>query len=182
MSLALDETTLGLIATGRLYGYQILACFRDPTQLGRVWKFNPSQIYAALKRLEAAQFIAGRAVISALGPARTEFRLSRAGDERLLAWLHDPHPSPSIRRVRVEFLSRLFIARELNLPTDAIVARQWTACLRERDRLAQMQFAPGIEQVAADFVIEQLEAVLRWLPRCDRAGQADRSLTGHADD
>lgn len=164
-----DETILGLLAAQTRHGYELIDCFRTTAQLGRVWSMSTSQIYAVLKRLETQGLIDGRQVTQENAPPRTEYTLTEAGEVRLLAWLYAAAPSPSIRRVRVEFLSRLYIARLLNAPTGEIVREQRTACIHERERLRQEQehAAPGIDYLALEFVIGQLDAVLQWIDRCE---------------
>lgn len=170
-----DETILGLLAVQARHGYQLLECFQDTQQLGRVWNLSTSQLYNVLKRLERAGLVIGCEVTSENGPPRVEYTLSEAGQQHLKAWLYDSEPSPSIRRIRVEFLSRLFIARELKLSTFEIVHNQCQACLRERERLINErdEAQPGIDMLAIEFVIEQLDAVLRWLARCEMMPASD---------
>ena len=43
----------GIVAARARHGYQLIDCFRDTAQLGRVWDLSTSQLYAVLKRLEA---------------------------------------------------------------------------------------------------------------------------------
>jgi DNA-binding PadR family transcriptional regulator len=164
-----DETILGLLAVEARHGYELLSSFHSNTQLGRVWRMSTSQLYAVLKRLERQGAIVGRAVLVENAPPRTQYRLTELGTTRLMAWLNDPAPSPTIRRVRVEFLSRLYILRLLNLPTEHAVRYQRDACLRERSHLdiERCTASPGVDLLAIDFVIEQLDAVLRWLARCE---------------
>lgn len=164
-----DAIILGLLAAQARHGYQLLDCFHDSHQLGRVWNLSTSQVYNVLKRLERQSLIVGHEIPSANSPPRTVYALTEAGQQRLMAWLYDPAPSASIRRVRVEFLSRLFTARELNRPTAEIVRRQQQACQRERERLLieRQAASPGMETLTIDFVIEQLDAVLRWIARCE---------------
>ena len=71
--------------------------------------------------------------------------------------------------MRVEFLSRLFIARQLNIPTTPIVQRQRAACEAERQRLVEEQARkePGMGFLAQELVIAQLDAVLHWIGRCE---------------
>ncbi len=174
-SLTPDETILGLLAAQARHGYQLLDCFRDPAQLGSVWDLSTSQVYAVLKRLEQQGFITGHTVESPDAPTRTEYCLTDVGRARLQGWLDEPYPSPSIRRVRVEFLSRLYIARLLNMPTIAIVKYQKTAC---RQRLAELtaqrdQVAHGIAFLTHELVINQLNAVLQWIDRCELVPKDD---------
>jgi DNA-binding PadR family transcriptional regulator len=164
-----DETLLGLLAAQARHGYQLLDCFRDPAQLGHVWNLSTSQLYAVLKRLEQQGLIAGQQVQPDDAPTRTVYHLTEAGRARLDAWLDDPEPSSSVRRVRVEFLSRLYIAGVLGRPAGAIIARQRQACQAQRVRLAARrdQLPSGIGGLALDFMIGQLDAVLVWIEQCE---------------
>lgn len=164
-----DETILGLLAADARHGYELLECFRDPVQLGEVWNLSTSQLYAVLKRLDQQGLITGEQVQSENAPTRTEYHLTDAGAERLKAWLDEPLPAASIRRVRVDFLSRLYIARLLNVPTIPIVRRQKTACLIMREELViqRDQSRPGIGYLALELVIGQLDAVLLWIDHCE---------------
>jgi DNA-binding PadR family transcriptional regulator len=168
-SLTPDETILGLLAVQARHGYELLECFRSPNQLGRVWHLSTSQLYAVLKRLEREGLIVGREVIMEAAPPRTEYTLTEVGQQHLYAWLNEPRPSPSIRRIRVEFLSRLYIAQRLNIPTDAVIRHQRAACLARVEELAAERdhAAPGIEALALEFQLNQQEAALRWLERCE---------------
>jgi DNA-binding PadR family transcriptional regulator len=164
-----DETILGLLAIQARHGYELLDCFHNTRQLGRVWDLSTSQIYNVLKRLERESLVTGRQTASESGPPRVEYALTEAGYARLRAWLYEPAPSSSIRRVRVEFLSRLFIVQALNLPAHEIIQRQRDACQRNRDRLLheRAQAAPGMDALIVEFMLEQLDAVLRWIGRCE---------------
>lgn len=168
-----DETILGLLAVRARHGYELLDCFRDPGQLGEVWKLSTSQLYAVLKRLEAQGLTEGHEVAVADAPPRTEYVLTEAGKARLWMWLDEPCPSDSIRRVRVEFLSRLYIARLLNIPTLPIVERQKEACRKKRAELLVCleNAASGVGRLTLELVIAQLDTVLRWLERCELSPQ-----------
>lgn len=169
ISLTPDETLLGLLAAEARHGYQLIACFRDPAQLGNVWNLSTSQLYAVLKRLDSQGLIVGRTVESADAPTRTEYQLTPAGIERLEAWLTEPQPSPSVRRVRVEFLSRLYVARLLNLPTYKIVRAQKTSCSERRAALIVERDCakPGVGRLGLELEIAQLDAILGWIERCE---------------
>ncbi|NLE51034.1 MAG: PadR family transcriptional regulator [Chloroflexi bacterium] len=171
LKLTPDDTLLGLLAAHSQHGYQLLEAFRDPQQLGRVWYVSTSQLYAVLKRLEQQELIAGHQVECADAPTRTEYTLTEAGHERLRAWLDEPSPSPSLRRIRVEFLSRLYIAELLGSPTSPIIACQRAACERRREGLVVKRADPpqGVGDLALEMVIAQLEAIIGWLDDCDAA-------------
>jgi DNA-binding PadR family transcriptional regulator len=169
MNLLPDETLLGLLSAQARHGYELIDCFRDPAQLGTVWSLGTSQVYAVLKRLETKGLISGRAIESADAPTRTEYALTEAGAQRLETWLDEAEPHAAARQVRVEFLSRLYIARLLNRPTLEIVRRQKASC---RQRLAARIVAresapPGVGWLALDLEVAQLEIILDWLDRCE---------------
>jgi DNA-binding PadR family transcriptional regulator len=165
-----DETILGLLAAQPQHGYQLLEIFNDPDQLGLVWNMSTSQLYAVIKRLERQGFISGREVLTENAPPRTEYALTETGQSQLGAWLEEAYPSASVRRVRVEFLSRLYIARLLERPTASIVARQRQMCELERARhlhSRQSRNPQGMGWLTSEFVVAQLEAILQWIDRCE---------------
>ncbi|MEP7287339.1 MAG: PadR family transcriptional regulator [Chloroflexota bacterium] len=170
-----DETLLGLLAVRARHGYELLDCFRDPTQLGEVWNLSTSQLYAVLRRLETQGLTQGCEVVTADAPPRTEYTLTEAGLARLHSWLK-ASPSASIHRVRVEFLSRLYIARMLDLPTLPIVQHQKEVCRHKcTDLIARRESAdPGIGLLTLELVIEQLTVILKWLDRCELSPHPDK--------
>lgn len=168
-----DYTILGLLASKSQHGYQILETFNDPQQLGSVWRMSNSQIYAVLKRLESQGWVKGHEQSSQNAPSRFEYEITNAGRAQLINWLNEPYPSPSIRRVRVEFMSRLYIAHLLELPTQPVIQCQQIACQEERARLLQTQAEPlqdehviSVGWLTSELIIAQLDAVLQWIDRC----------------
>jgi hypothetical protein len=151
-----DETILGLLAHQPQHGYQLLEAFHDPDRLAGAWKMS-------------ASLISGASVASPVAPTRTEYAITAAGRAALHGWLEAPDPSPSIRYVRVQFISRLYIAGLLGWPVMPIIDRQRAACRAERDlRLADAAaLDTGIGWLAADIAIAQLDAVLAWIDRCE---------------
>lgn len=168
-----DFVLLGLLAAQPCHGYQLLDVFRQPDQLGQVWNMSKSQLYAVLKRLEKNTWIEGQEEVVGDTPPRTVYTLTAVGQEQLEKWLGEQQPSASMRRIRVEFLSRLYIARLLKLPTLSIVRAQQAACMERRDQLIAERDGskPGIGYLAVDLVIMQLNAVLQWITRCELVPQ-----------
>ncbi len=164
-----DETMLGILAAEAQHGYQLLVHFNAESELGRVWSMSTSQVYAVLKRLEQQGLIAGRKVHSPDAPTRVEYSITPAGQQALEAWLYDPQPSPSIRRVRIEFISRLYVARLLGIPLTEIVQLQHKTCEQQRQRMLTTRSLTSspVEQLVLDFVIGQLDAALAWIDSCE---------------
>ncbi|GAB4477317.1 MAG: PadR family transcriptional regulator [Anaerolineae bacterium] len=163
-----DKVILGLLAAHPRHGYDLLNQFRSRDRLGRIWTMSTSQVYAVLKQLGQAGLITGRQVTSSDAPPRIEYTVTDAGRRCLEAWLNEPQPSTSIRRIRVEFLSRLYVAHLLGIPAEGIIERQRAACLKQIDylRKERSRSASEFEHLTLDFVIGQLEAALQWLDQC----------------
>lgn len=162
------ETILGILAAKPQHGYQILNHFNHPENLGRVWSVSTSQVYAVLKRLEGEGALVGEQVSGEDAPDRTVYSLTPRGEERLKAWLKDPKPSPSIRRVRIDFISRLYVARLLALSPAEMIHNQLFACQQERRRRLDTHPAAGedtLEPIIEDFILGQLDAAIVWLSR-----------------
>ena len=162
-----DEVILGLLRYKPAHGYDLLDSFRSPNQLGRMWTLSTSQLYAVLKRLEEAGEITGEQVNSEDAPTKVVFSVTGKGLSKLNDWLYDPEPSASIHRIRVLFLSRLYIADLLEVESDKIIENQKRVCvdqlkifLDEREKTNDT-----CENLTIDFIIGQLEAAIAWLDR-----------------
>ncbi|MBK8139165.1 MAG: helix-turn-helix transcriptional regulator [Chloroflexi bacterium] len=160
-----DELILAVLSARPQHGYQLLELFRDPEQLGHIWDMSAAQVYAVLKRLEHNGEILGLVIEAEDAPARVEFRTTRRGRARMMAWLNESDPPASIRRVRVDFLSRMYAAAAISSPTEAIVSRQYAACEAERGRIAA-QFdltAAKPARLALSLQLAQYDAILTWM-------------------
>jgi DNA-binding PadR family transcriptional regulator len=113
-------------------------------------------------------WIAGEELISDNAPPRMQYSITDAGRRTLDDWLDNPFPSPSVRRVRVEFPSRLFIAQKLNRPLLPIIQHQREACQRDRARIEELQanVSENIAGLSIDMMLYQLNAALHWLDHC----------------
>jgi DNA-binding PadR family transcriptional regulator len=160
-----DDLILGLLWAGPQHGYELLAHFDSPRELGRVWTMSRSQVYAVLKRLEQERLIRGRSVRGEDAPDRVVYEVTAAGRRRVDEWLYASPLSASVRAIRVEFISRLHIADLLGRATTPIIDRQRDLC---DARLASLQQArrtaeTTTERRSLDFVVGQLSAVISWL-------------------
>lgn len=163
-----DETILGILAAEPQHGYQLLTLFQSKAELGRVWTLSTSQLYAVLKRLEAEGQIRGKTLQSGEAPPRRHYSTTAAGRRRLEAWLQAPELSASVRQVRVQFMSRLYVARLLGLPAQSLIDAQRAVCEKQRRQLLAARSNSGeMEDLVLDFVLGQLDAALAWLDRCE---------------
>ena len=164
-----DETLLGLLLSAPQHGYQLLETFQDTSALGRVWKLSTSQLYVVLKRLNDQGFITGEEAFSIDAPPRTIYHITTSGQAYLQKWLEEPEPSPSVRRVRVEYLSRLYVARLLGRSISDILHNQKTTCEQKHQQLvAQRQpDDDSTGRLALELEIAQMEAILGWITQME---------------
>ena len=173
-----DDTILGLLAIRPMHGYDLLRRFHDRAELGTIWRLSASQLYAVLRRLAEGGWIAGRAVATNTGPDRTEYTLTERGHQRLMRWLNEPAPSPSVRTVRVDFLSRLVVARTIHFAMPPMVAAQREACAHRLEQLRALRAAAvsDNERLSLDLVIGQTGALIEWIDRVGSAYAEGRTL------
>jgi DNA-binding PadR family transcriptional regulator len=163
-----DEVLLGLLQARPAHGYDLLERFRDPAHLGRIWNMSVSQLYAVLKRLEAEGAITGHEVPQPDAPPRTKYVITPLGEQQVADWLAETQPPISIHRIRVQFLSRLYIATLLGLPTEGVIDRQLAVCESQRDVIREKlnQTDSSVETLTLEFVQGQLDAAITWLYHC----------------
>jgi len=163
-----DEVLLGLIKAQPAHGYELLDRFKSKADLGRIWTMSTSQLYAVLKRLEEEGLIDGQQIVVKDAPSRTEYSITNQGEVTLRSWLNETYPSSSIHRIRVIFMSKLYIANLLGVPYEDIIEHQEKACVTQRQKLIleRQQVHSKIEEVVLDFVIGQLDSALIWLAHC----------------
>ena len=86
-----ELAVLGLLAwAGEASGYELNR--RAEGSVGFIWAPARSQLYAVLKRLDAAGLVQGRQVAQADRPDKRLFSLTDAGREVLAAWLGRVEP------------------------------------------------------------------------------------------
>lgn len=172
-----DEVILGLLKSSPSHGYDLLYQFQSSDQLGHVWTLSTSQLYAVLKRLENEGAIVGEKKTSTEAPVRIVYSITNAGNAKLNNWLFDETPSSSIHRIRVLFLSRLYIANLLGIEIKTIVENQKNVCenqlaiyIKEKEK-AESAF----EKLTLDFIIGQLISAISWLNQCEKELLTDLS-------
>lgn len=170
-----DEVILGLLKAQPTHGYDLLSQFQSRQKLGRIWNMSTSQIYAVLKRLEDVDFIEGHQIDVDDAPSRVVYQITAHGENCLSTWLLDPDPPTSIHRIRVLFLSRIYIARLLDEPVDQILDYQKAACSRQYQTLlkAREEVDSLFERLTLDYIIGQLDSVIFWLGHCREELSAD---------
>jgi DNA-binding PadR family transcriptional regulator len=154
------------------HGYELYQEFSR--ELGRVWRVGQSQLYAQLKLLAESGLVSVRIEEQPNRPARKVYALTPQGRAAFEEWVHQP--TPYLRRIRVEFLARMYFFQRLSLAgLDRLVAQQKAVCRDQIERFDRLM--AGTEEPFAHLVLEfrrgQLEAVVRWLDRCPEHFQVE---------
>jgi DNA-binding PadR family transcriptional regulator len=156
---------LGLLLQKPAHGYDLHR--RLQAEFRGIWRISLSQTYNILKRLEAQGDLAGERQAGESVHPRRIHRVTPAGEARFRRWLERPTP-PSVRAIRVAFLTRLYFAladdrrqatrlvedQREHLLADVERLHKAAALLSEDSRFAQLAF--GLR-------IRQLQATLEWM-------------------
>ncbi len=170
-ALSPEYALLGLLAQQSDHGYELHQ--RLVNALGHIWHISQSQVYNILKRLEAKGDIIGEIQPQEKLPDRRFYSLTPTGRARFEAWLETP-TRPSVRAIRVEFLTRLYFINQSNRETlESLFQNQEQELRRGVMRLERLRASLPPEQVfnrlSLDLRIRQLSSILEWLEDCRRS-------------
>jgi DNA-binding PadR family transcriptional regulator len=135
-----SAAVLGMVVLGARSGYDIRRAAERSLRF--FWALGPPQIYAELKRLEAAGLIDGRDDARG-GRARRVFEATAAGDEALRRWLTEG--DVGTLEIRDPEMLRLFFADAVE--RDDVLAR--AELIRRRSEQALEHFDREIAPAAA---------------------------------
>ncbi len=163
-----EHLILGLLRQAPAHGYELQQ--RIARDLSELWHLQFNQIYGILHRLEAEGRIVGTVEKGNSAPARRRYRITRAGDEHFMTWLRKPTVS-SVRVIRIEFITRLFFARQQcpELMT-ALLTEQKDATRRslmvQQGTLEEAGVDRPFSQLGIALRVRTLAGVLDWLEDC----------------
>jgi DNA-binding PadR family transcriptional regulator len=176
--LTIEHALLGFVRQQPMYGYEIHQRLLASAELGLVWTIKQSLLYAHLARLEEEGLLHSALEPRGRKPARKMLHLTPDGEAAFLRWLGSPVEHG--REVRLEFLAKLYFARQ----EGAAAALELTA--RQRRAAVQRLAALGAQAAALEparpydwlvlrYRVGQLQAMLDWLDLC-----ADWLITAEA--
>lgn len=170
-SLSPEYALLGLLCLQPSHGYDLHQ--RLITDFGFVWHVSQSQTYNILKRLETQGDISATTRPQEKLPPRQLLRVTRQGRQRFEKWLDAPTGS-SVRAIRLEFLTRLYFAREMapekiQAMLDGESAEiQATLTRLEMDQ-AGLTDDQTFNRLSLRLRVRQLHSTLDWLDECQKA-------------
>jgi DNA-binding PadR family transcriptional regulator len=168
--MAIEYALLGLLKQEPRHGYDLARAFAPETPLGEIVHLETSMLYAHLKKLERDGLVRAALHMQASRPPRRVFELTAAGEATLARWLAEP--VERTRDLRLEFLLKLYIARQSNPDTARrLIAVQHDVCERFVDSLRE-QIAgeeDSFRRLVLEMRLAQNQALLAWLSRARTA-------------
>ena len=164
--MSIRHAILALLSEGPKYGLQLRQEFEART--GEVWPLNVGQVYTTLQRLERDGMVESDGD-AAEGPQKG-FRITRAGETELSAWLRTPPDLSS--PPRDELVIKVLIAVQVpDVDVHEVIQahrrylvqlmQEWT---RLKEYAADRDLGFGL---AVDAELFRLDAVVRWLDAAD---------------
>jgi len=125
-----ENVLLGFLVEKPAHGYQLAAHFESDGDLAGIARLGRSQLYDLLNSLERQGAAASSLEAESGGPARKVFSSTASGRDRFHAWLGCP--VASLRRLRLEFVFKLYFHRRLGLPGVMDLLADQAALLEQR--------------------------------------------------
>ena len=164
--LPIEQALLGFLIQEPMHGYDLHQ--RAKAELGEIWYMGISNIYGALKQLEQSAWVESTLVPQESHPSRKVYQVTPGGERNFLDWLC--RPILTMRRMRVEFPTKLYFFRTLGLEgADDLISAQEACCQEQVERLRQKaaQCNPDdLLRLVFDFRRYQIEAIIAWLHDC----------------
>ena len=168
---------LGLIRADPIHPYDLHKRLTDDADLRLIWRFNQSQLYATLEKLEKAGLIFSTISDGSAFPFRKIYRITDSGADLFEEWLLKPVESQ--RNLRRDFLMKLyFLMKAPGDVYDRILSDQVACCYRWLDQqeanLSDLTAEEAFRKAVFRFRVLTTRANIEWLTDCLR----ERSKSG----
>jgi len=157
-----EYPVLGVLLGGPLHGYDM--CRQLGEGIGSIWRLGKSQIYALLAKLERDGLVSHERVGQENLPARNIFTLTTQGEEVVEEWLEKP--VHHIRNMRLEFLTKLWFARQFSPVRERhLIEQQLGVCRDKAEVLERLKASCGnqVEALSIAFRLTLIKATVSWL-------------------
>jgi len=157
-----EYPVLGILTLGEAHGYDI--CRRLQKGIGPIWTLGKSQVYALLSRLERDGLVAHERMGQENLPARNMFRITPTGEEVFREWVDTP--VNHVRDMRLEFLTKLWFARQTDPDHErTLIEQQLAVCGEKVKRLEDLEASCSteIESRSIGFRLTIVRTAISWL-------------------
>lgn len=159
-----DYAILGLLMMGPRHGYELAPYFARQGELGLVCTLGIPRLYALLHTLEELGHVQSESSTLSGGPPRKIFSLTEGGNSAFRAWLDEP--IERLRRIRQDFLLKLYFARKLEGQDPLrVINAQIEACRSVSDDLSLIASEAGDAFPALVYQSRKVlaDATVTWL-------------------
>jgi len=175
--MSVRHALLALLSEGPKYGLQLRQEFEART--GEVWPLNVGQVYTTLQRLERDGLVESDGADDE--SPQKGFRITAAGDEELVGWLHTPGDIGA--PPRDELVIKVLIALTLpDLDVQDVIQVHRRHLIESMQQYTRLK-ADAEDDVSLALVIDaelfRLDAAVRWLDTAaSRAKRRTRTSGG----
>jgi DNA-binding PadR family transcriptional regulator len=175
--MSVRHALLALLSEGPKYGLQLRQEFEART--GEVWPLNVGQVYTTLQRLERDGLVESDGS-DGEGPQKG-FRITAAGDDELVGWLHTPGDIGA--PPRDELVIKVLIALTLpELDVQDVIQVHRRHLIEAMQEYTRLKAGAGDDEVSLALVLDaelfRLDAAVRWLDAAAaRAKRRSRNAT-----
>ncbi len=167
--LTIEYLLLGIIRQKPIHAYDLDKLLNEREELNIIWRFNQSQLYAILEKLEKNHLIESTLEPGAAYPFRKVYVLTEHGEDSFQEW--KIKPVDKSRSLRSEFLAKLYFLNDDPLNTfESVLFRQielcegWVTALERR--LKSVDGESAYIRMVLQFRLENLNAAVAWLKEC----------------
>ena len=181
--MSVRHALLALLSEGPKYGLQLRQEFEART--GEVWPLNVGQVYTTLQRLERDGLVESDGADDE--SPQKGFRITAAGDEELVGWLHAPGDIGA--PPRDELVIKVLIALTLpELDVQDVIQVHRRHLIEAMQQYTRLKADADDDEVGLALVLDaelfRLDAAVRWLDaaaaRAKRRSRSTASKTGTA--
>jgi DNA-binding PadR family transcriptional regulator len=166
---------LSLLSEQPKYGYQLRSEFESAT--AGTWPLNIGQVYSTLQRLERDKLVEATESETGGDGERRLYRLTEQGRDHLGSWFSQPVPLHAA--TRSELVVKVIMAASVpSVDARTVIDVQRAASMEALQAHTRAKVAAAGDltaSLAADAVIFNVEAEIRWLEHCEsRLGKTRR--------
>lgn len=158
---------LSLLSEQPKYGYQLRSEFESAT--AGTWPLNIGQVYSTLQRLERDKLVETTESEGGGDGERRLYRLTEQGVDHLRSWFSEPVPLHTA--TRSELMVKVIMAASIrSVDARKVIDIQRAASMEMLQAHTRAKIAAGEDltaSLAADAVIFNVEAEIRWLDHCE---------------
>jgi len=167
--LSVEFLLLGIIRKQPIHAYDLDKMLKEKEEFSVVWRFNQSQLYAILDKLEKNNLIQSEITQGSAFPFRKIYTLTQEGEDAFQAWKVRPVEKP--RELRSDFLVKLYFLKdepyqifESVIKQQIMLCNQWIE-LQNTHLKNQPEDAVYLRMVY-QFRLESLRSNVTWLNEC----------------